>query len=123
MAKPSNKKDVMKLTCMMTVLSRFIGKLGEKGLPFFKLLKKVEKFEWDDEASKALEELKSFLTTPPVMTAPADQEMLYLYISTTTHVVSTVQVVERQEPGHTHMVQRLVYYVSEVLSDSKIRYS
>jgi hypothetical protein len=50
MAKPSNKKDVMKLTGMMTALGRSISKLGEKGLPFFKLLKKADKFIWDDEA-------------------------------------------------------------------------
>jgi hypothetical protein len=29
---------------MMAALGRFISKLGEKGLPFFKLLKKVDKF-------------------------------------------------------------------------------
>jgi hypothetical protein len=34
----------MKLTGMMVALGRFISKLGEKGLPFFKLLKKVDKF-------------------------------------------------------------------------------
>jgi hypothetical protein len=39
MAKPSNKKDVTKLTSMMAALGRFISKLGEKGLPFFKLSK------------------------------------------------------------------------------------
>jgi hypothetical protein len=50
MAKPSNKKDVMKLTGMMEALGHFISKLGEKGLPFFKLLKKADKFVWDDEA-------------------------------------------------------------------------
>jgi hypothetical protein len=50
MAKPSNKKDIMKLTGMMAALGRFISKLGEKGLPFFKLLKKADKFMWDNEA-------------------------------------------------------------------------
>ncbi|XP_072147934.1 uncharacterized mitochondrial protein AtMg00860-like [Setaria viridis] len=123
MAKPSNKKDVMKLTGMMAAHKHFISKLGEKDMPFFKILKKVDKFEWDDETNKALKALKAFLTTPPVMTAPADQETLYLYISTMMHVVSTVLVVEHQEPSHTHMVHQLVYYVSEVLSDSKICYS
>jgi hypothetical protein len=44
LAKPSNKKYVMKLTDMMVALGRFISKLGEKGLPFFKLLKKADKF-------------------------------------------------------------------------------
>jgi hypothetical protein len=33
MAKPSNKKDVMKLTGMIAALGRFISKLSEKGLP------------------------------------------------------------------------------------------
>jgi hypothetical protein len=32
MAKPSNKKDVMKLTGMMVALGRFISKLDEKGV-------------------------------------------------------------------------------------------
>jgi hypothetical protein len=40
----------------------------------------------------------------------------------TTHVVSTAIVVERQEDGHAYPVQRPVYFVSEVLSESKARY-
>jgi hypothetical protein len=94
MAKPSNKKDVMKLTRMMAALGRFISKLGEKGLPFFKLLKKADKFVWDDEAQKAFEALKETLITPPIMTPPALGETLLLYISATTNVVSTVLAAE-----------------------------
>ncbi|XP_072149535.1 uncharacterized protein [Setaria viridis] len=45
MTKPASMKDVMKLTSMMAALSRFISKLSEKGLPFFRLLKKADKFE------------------------------------------------------------------------------
>jgi hypothetical protein len=81
MARPSNKKDVMKLTGMMVALGRFISKLREKGLPFFKLLKKTDKFVWDDEAQKAFEALKESLTTPPVMTPLIPKETLLLYIS------------------------------------------
>jgi hypothetical protein len=120
---PSGKKDVMKLTSMMAVLGRFISKLGVKGLPFFKLLKKSDKFKWTDEADLALEELKTFLMTPPVMVPPAPKETLLLYISACTQVVSAVLVAERPEEGHQYPVQRPVYYVSEVLSDSKVRYS
>jgi hypothetical protein len=57
----------MKLTSMMAALGRFISNLRERGLPFFKLLKKSNKFEWTEEADQALEELKTFLTTPPIM--------------------------------------------------------
>jgi hypothetical protein len=48
---------------------------------------------------------------------------MLLYISATTQVVSAALVVERQEPGRSQKVQRPVYFVSKVLSDSKTRYS
>jgi hypothetical protein len=123
MAKPSNKKDVMKLTGMMVALGHFISKLSEKGLPFFKILKKADKLVWDDEAQKAFEALKESVTTPPVMTPPIPKETLLLYISATTNVVSIVFVTEREEEGQAYPVQRPVYYVSEVLADAKTHYT
>ena len=89
----------------MTALSWFISQLGDKGLPFFKLLRKSDKLEWNEEAVIAFQQLKEFLTAPPVLTAPEDGEMLLLYIAATTHVVSTALVVERDEPGHVYKVQ------------------
>ena len=47
---------------------------------------------------------------------------MLLYIAATTHVVSTAIVVERKEEGHAYGVQRPVYFISEVLSESKVRY-
>ena len=55
---PTYVKDVQKLTGCMAALSRFISRLGEKGLPFFKLLKANERFKWTEEADKAFAELK-----------------------------------------------------------------
>src|SRR5437762_1535259 len=49
------------------------------------------------------------------------KEPLLLYISATSHVVSTAIVVQRQEEGHIQKVQRPIYFVSEVLGESKIR--
>jgi dsDNA-binding SOS-regulon protein len=106
----------------MAALDRFISKLGERGLPFFKLLKHQEKFAWTLEADQALAQLKDFLSKPPVLTAPRKSEQLLLYLAATTHVVSTAIVVERQEDGHAYPVQHPVYFVSEVLSESKARY-
>jgi hypothetical protein len=123
MNRPTGKKDVMKLTSMMVTLGRFISKLGENGLPFFKLLKKSDKFKWTDEADQALEELKTFLTTPPVMVPPTPNKTLLLYISASTQVVSVVLVAERPEEGHQYHVQQPVYFLNDVLSDSKVRYS
>jgi hypothetical protein len=106
----------------MATLNRFISKLGEWGLPFFKLLKHHEKLAWTPEADQALAQLKDFLSKPPVLTAPLKKEQLLLYLAATTHMVSTAIVVERQEDGHAYPVQRPVYFVSEVLSESKAHY-
>jgi hypothetical protein len=52
----------------------------------------------------------------------ATGEPLLLYVATTTQVVSAVLVVKRAEEGHTLLVQRPVYFISEVLSKTKVRY-
>jgi hypothetical protein len=45
MEAPRSQKKVQRLTRCMAALSRFISRLGEKGMPFYKLLKKVDKFQ------------------------------------------------------------------------------
>jgi hypothetical protein len=116
------------LTGCMAALSRFISRLGEKGMSFYKLLKKVDKFQWTTKAHESLDALKKFLTTPPVLklarraTPGQPVEDLLLYISCTTHMVSTALVIERTEEGHAYPVQHLIYFISEVLGASKIRY-
>jgi hypothetical protein len=122
MGAPATIKDVQKLTGCMAALNRFISRLGERGLPFFKLLKRQDKFQWIEEAERALQDLKHHLQSPPVLTAPLPGEDLLLYIAATTHVVSSAIVVERSKEGHAFGVQRPVYFISEVLSESKVRY-
>jgi ribonuclease HI len=74
------------------------------------------------EAEQALQDLKHHLQSPSILTAPLPGEDLLLYIAATTHVVSSAIVVKRGEEGHAFGVQRPVYFVSEVLSESKVRY-
>jgi hypothetical protein len=83
MAPPHSVKDVQKLIGSMAVLNRFISRLGEKGLPFFKLLKKIGKFEWTEEAKKAFESLKMYLTSSHILTPPKKNKDMMLYISAT----------------------------------------
>jgi hypothetical protein len=119
---PKMIKDVQKLSASMAALNRFISQLGERGLPFFKLLKLHDKFKWTEEANQALQDLKHHLQSPPILTALQPGENLLLYITVTAHFFSTAIVVERQEKGHAFGVQRPVYFISEVLSESKICY-
>jgi hypothetical protein len=122
MKAPTCIKDVQKLTGCMAALNIFISKLGERGLPFFKQLKHQEKFVWTPKADQALAELKDFLSKPPVLMTPRKGEQLLLYLATSTHVVSTAIIVEQQEDGHAYPVQCPVYFINEVLSESKARY-
>ena len=58
---PATIKDMQKLIGCMAALNQFLSRLGERGLPFFKLLKRHDKFEWTAEAVVALENLKHHL--------------------------------------------------------------
>jgi hypothetical protein len=104
MKPPKCVKDIYKLVECMAALSCFISWLGEKGLPFFKLLKAKEKFEWSEEVDAAFAELKQFLTSSSVLTAPKKGETLLLYIMSTNQVVSKAIVVEHEEVGHVYKV-------------------
>jgi hypothetical protein len=97
MKPPESLHDVSKLTGCMAASSWFISRLNVRGLPFFKLLKKQDKFQWTQEAQEAFEELKKYLTTPLTLVALEPHENLQLYISVTINVVSIVVVIERWE--------------------------
>jgi hypothetical protein len=123
-------------------LSRFISRLAEQVLPFFKLLRKSRPFVWTEEAEEAFQELKRYLTSLPIMVAPEPGEPLLLYITATAKPMSLVLVTERPEPRQhqeppepedmevdaldppeeVQTIERLVYYISEVLNDNKTRY-
>ena len=66
--------------------------------------------------------VKQLLTKAPILVPPTEGEHLQLYITATTQVVSVALVVKQEEEGHAFKVQRPMYFVSEVLSDSKTYY-
>jgi hypothetical protein len=45
---PQTRKEIQKLAGMMATLSRFISKLGERDMPFYRLLRKADDFPWDE---------------------------------------------------------------------------
>jgi hypothetical protein len=112
-------KGVQKVTGCLAALSRFISR---KALPLYRLLKKLEHFLWTLEAKEALTKLKATLSNPSILVPPAIGEPLFLYAVMTTQVVRTAIVIERAEEGHDLLVQRPVYFISEVLSETKVRY-
>ncbi|XP_073353772.1 uncharacterized protein [Aegilops tauschii subsp. strangulata] len=99
-----------------------ISRLGEKAIPLYQMMRKTNKFVWSDAANEAFEALKKQLAEPPILAAPIDKEPLLLYVADNSKVLSVEVVVERKEAWKENPVQRPVYYVSEVLTESKQRY-
>ncbi|KAK3036131.1 hypothetical protein RJ639_031712 [Escallonia herrerae] len=69
-----------------------------------------------DDCQKSFEELKTYLSSPPLLSKPLPGEDLFLYLSITEVAVSTVLV--REEDG----VQKPIYYVSKFLQDVETKY-
>ena len=86
------------------------------------MLRKTDNFVWSPAADEAFEDLKRQLANPPVLAAPVDKEPLLLYVAANARAVSVAIVVEHKEAGKEYPVQWPVYYISEVLIESKQRY-
>jgi hypothetical protein len=115
-------KGVQRVMGCLAAHSCFISHLGEKALPLYHLLKKLEHFSWTLEVEEALTKLKATLSNSLILVPLATGEPLLLYVAAMTQVVSTVLVVERAEEGRTLLIQRPVYFISEVLSKTKVCY-
>ncbi|XP_024014438.1 uncharacterized protein LOC112088399 [Eutrema salsugineum] len=110
---PTSKRELQKLTGRIAALNRFISRSTDKCLPFYQLLRRNKYHTWSAECEDAFKQLKTYLSTPPILAKPENGEMLFLYIVISTSAVSSVLV--REERGE----QRPIFYVSKSLSDAE----
>ncbi|XP_050264200.1 uncharacterized protein LOC126708447 [Quercus robur] len=104
MAPPKTVKDVQKLTGKIAALNRFVSRATEKCLPFFKTLKQA--FAWTDECEAAFQELKRYLSSPPLLSPSKGGENLYLYLAVSASAVSAALIREEDENGTTDEVDK-----------------
>ena len=67
MQPPQNLRELRGLQGRLAYLRRFISNLSRRCQPFTKLMKKGVSFIWDDARQRAFEEIKRYLTQPPVL--------------------------------------------------------
>lgn len=93
-----------------------MSRVAEISYPFFKVLRRVDKFEWREESEAAFRQLKEVLARLPLLTKPIPGEVLYIYVSTGERAVSSVLV--REEKGR----QLPIYYASKLLNGGEVGY-
>ena len=111
-----NAKEVQKLTGMIAVLNRFISRLADRCRPLYLLINKWKGFEWSEDCVLAFQQLKEYLSRPPIMSSPKADKVLYAYIAVTPHAVNLVLM--QDDNG----LQKPVYYVSKLLHETEVRY-
>ena len=116
MQPPRNPNEVQKLTGMMAALNRFISRSAERCRPFFLLLHKWKEFQWSEECVTTFQELKCYLSHPPIMYRPVVDEVLFAYLAVALHAISLVLI--RMDNG----IQRPVYYVSKSFNEAEVCY-
>ena len=79
-------------------------------------MNKWKGFEWTEECALAFQQLKEYLSHPPIMSSLEVDEVLFVYVVVAPHAVSLVLV--RVDNG----IQIPVYYVSKLLHEAEVRY-
>jgi hypothetical protein len=84
MTPPMTVKEVQHLIERLAVLNRFIAKLGERSLLFFKILRNTPNFQWTYKCQKSFKELKVYLSSPIIFSQPNEGKTLLLYLGVAT---------------------------------------
>ncbi len=111
MTPPKTVKEVQSLTGKVAALNRFVSRATDKCLLLFKTLRKA--FTWMDECQKSFEELKVYLTSPPLLSPSKLGETLSLYLAVSPTAVSSALI--KEEDG----IQLPVYYTSKTVQGAE----
>ena len=77
---------------MIAALNRFISRLADRCRPFYLMINKWKGFEWFEDCTAAFQQLKEYLSQPPIMSSLVADEVLYAYIAVAPHAVSLVLI-------------------------------
>ena len=85
-------------------------------MPLVKI-KSTSDFTWGQEQQKAFDELKQYLSSPPVLVPPQLDQSFIVYLSADEVSIGSVLIQEFQGK------ERVVFYLSRRLLDAETRYS
>ncbi|KAG9447669.1 hypothetical protein H6P81_013797 [Aristolochia fimbriata] len=118
MSEPRNISELKSFQGHLAYIRRFISNLAGRCQPFSHLLNKGTPFEWDDSCRNAFNNLKAYLTKPPVLVAPIVDKPLLLYIAAQEKSVGAL-LAQCDEDNK----ERSLYYLSRTLVGAELNYT
>ena len=109
---PQNKKKLQKFLGQVNYLRRFISNLARKTKVFSYLikLKEVEEFELEKQHQADFDEIKGYLSKPPILMPLLKGRPLKLYLSAAKESIGCLLTQNNVEGN-----EQVVYYLSRVL--------
>ncbi|KAG9450365.1 hypothetical protein H6P81_010330 [Aristolochia fimbriata] len=118
MPAPRNVSELKRFQGHLAYIRRFISNLVGRCQPFSRLLKKETPFEWDESCQNAFNNIKAYLTKPPVLVAPIVGRPLLLYIAAQEGSVGAL-LAQCDDDNK----ERSLYYLSRTLVGAELNYT
>jgi len=115
---PKNLKELRGLQGRLAYIRRFIANLSGRCQPFTRFMKKGVSFVWDKACQEAFEDIKRYLTKPPVLVAPTSGKPFLLYVKAMDHSLAAL-LAQKNDDGH----EQPIYYLSRTLIGAESRYN
>jgi len=81
-------------------------------------MKKDVSFIWDEACQKAFEDIKEYLTKPPVLIAPVSRTPFFFYVRAMDHSLGAL-LTQKNNEGF----EQAIYYLSRTLIEAEYRYN
>jgi len=119
MPHPCTEKQVRGFLGILNYIARFISQLIATCEPIFKLLRKNQVVEWNEDCHNAFDKIKEYLKEPPILRPSVPGRPLILYLRVLDGSMGCV-LGQHDETGKK---EHVIYYLNKKFTDCKQRYS
>jgi len=119
MPHPRTEKEVRGFMGRLNYIARFISQLTATCEPIFKLLRKNQVVEWNEDCQIAFNKIKQYLREPPILRLPVPGRPLILYLTVLDRSTGCV-LGQHDETGRK---EHAIYYLSKKFTNCEQRYS
>ncbi|XP_052477785.1 uncharacterized protein LOC128033760 [Gossypium raimondii] len=115
---PRTQKEVKRFLGRLNYIARFISQLTNQCDPIFRLLRKRNSGEWNEECQMTFEKLKQYLSNPSVLVPPTPGKPLILYLTVFENSMGCI-LGQHDESGKR---KKTIYYLSKKFIEYEAKY-